>query len=320
MIIFLYGEDSFRSSEKLAEIKNKFLINNNSGSDLSVIDFEEDSNKRLEDVVNSISLFTSKQLVISKNLIKKANKDVQDESLEFLENRKGIIRSKDSVVVFWEEGIPRKNSKLFKFIGKNSKIQNFEKLKAGQLEKWVVSQFAKINPEVEISKSALNKLISFVSDDLFMLDNEIKKLTNFKSDGIIGEKDVEILVKAKIESNIFETIEALSSGDKKTALKMLHNQLTFGEDPFYILSMYIYQFRNLIKISEFSLGGSGNQYQIAKEIGLHPFVIQKGLSQLRGITIQRLKEIYQKLKILDINVKTGKHEIKLALDKFVAEC
>ena len=45
MIIFLYGEDGFRSQEKLKGIKDKFLEKNSSGSGLSYFDFEEDKNR-----------------------------------------------------------------------------------------------------------------------------------------------------------------------------------------------------------------------------------------------------------------------------------
>jgi DNA polymerase III delta subunit len=65
MIIFLYGEDEFRSLEKLAEIKNKFLEKNKEGAPLSVFDFTE-KDWNIEEIIMSISsggLFSSKKLV-----------------------------------------------------------------------------------------------------------------------------------------------------------------------------------------------------------------------------------------------------------------
>ncbi|HDZ85110.1 MAG TPA: hypothetical protein ENH35_00995, partial [Candidatus Moranbacteria bacterium] len=108
MLIFLYGENDFRSGEKLTEIKNKFLSNNNSGSGqpavdtaflagLSVIDYEEENNKKLSDVASSSGLFSSKQLIIVKNLILSASSVVQEESLEFLKSKKILISDKDIV-------------------------------------------------------------------------------------------------------------------------------------------------------------------------------------------------------------------------------
>ena len=42
MIIFLYGEDEYRSAQKLAEIKSKFLDKNKEGGTLFVFDFQEE--------------------------------------------------------------------------------------------------------------------------------------------------------------------------------------------------------------------------------------------------------------------------------------
>jgi len=107
--------------------------------------------------------------------------------------------------------------------------------------------------------------------------------------------------------------------NKKKALKLLQDQLKKGDDPFYILSMYVYQFRNLLKIGEFFWQGRTNQYEVAKLTKLHPFVVQKGMAQLRNYDENKLKGIYQKLQDIDTGSKTGKIDIKLALDKFVAE-
>ena len=70
MIIFLHGEDEFRSNEKLAEIKNKFL-EKNSPAPAGLFDFAE-KDWNLGEITMNISssgLFSSKKLVIIKNII-----------------------------------------------------------------------------------------------------------------------------------------------------------------------------------------------------------------------------------------------------------
>jgi DNA polymerase III delta subunit len=83
--------------------------------------------------------------------------------------------------------------------------------------------------------------------------------------------------------------------------------------------MYVYQFRNLLKIGEFYWQGRRNQHEISKVAKLHPFVVQKTLGQLKNFTEQKLLRIYKKLQELDLKAKTGKIDINLALDKFVVE-
>ncbi|MCD6149601.1 DNA polymerase III subunit delta [bacterium] len=352
MLLFLYGEDSFRSGEKLAGIKNKFLQKDKIGSGLSIVDFEENGEEaNLPEIAGARGLFSVKRLVIAKNLILSGTAGNQSEALNFLEsNKKNLQASQDLVLVFWEKGLPRKNNKLFKFLLANSKSQNFEKLSGGKLSAWILKRVQSLGGK--ISLPALNKLAAYVGSDLFQMDNEIEKLVNYVSpsekglsageakvesgekNGIITETDIDLLVKSKIKANIFETIDALASKDKKKALELLHNQLEKGDDPFYIFSMYVYQFRNLLKIGGFfaqgaaPAGGQGsasgryfqgntNQYEIAKLAKLHPFVAQKGIAQLRGFTLAQLKKIYKKLGEIDFQIKTGKVDIILALDKFV---
>jgi len=361
MILFLYGEDDFRSGEKLIAIRNKFLRRDKAGSGLSVIDFEENGEEaNLPEIAGARGLFSVKRLVIAKNLILSGTAGDQSEALNFLEsNKKNLQASQDLVLVFWEKGLPKKNNKLFKFLLANSKSQNFEKLGGGKLSAWILKRVQSLGGK--ISPPALNKLAAYVGSDLFQMDNEIKKLTSFachpersegsRSDstsalnngilrstrnGIITETDIDLLVKSKIEANIFETIDALASKDKKKALELLHNQLEKGDDPFYIFSMYVYQFRNLLKIAGFfaqgaaPAGGQGSasgryfqgnakQYEIAKTIKLHPFVVQKGIIQSRGFTLAQLKKTYKKLGEMDLQIKTGKIDITLALDRFVVE-
>ncbi|HHE45981.1 MAG TPA: hypothetical protein ENL05_01380 [Candidatus Moranbacteria bacterium] len=136
---------------------------------------------------------------------------------------------------------------------------------------------------------------------------------------IITEAEVDLLVKAKLEANIFKTIDALAYKNKKKALELLHNQLKKGDDSFYIFSMYIYQFRNLLKIGDLYFQGKTNQYEMAKLTKMSPFVAQRGIAQLRGFTLAQLKKIYKKLEEIDLQVKTGKMDIGLALDKFTVE-
>ena len=317
MIIFLYGEDAFRSQKKLKELQNKFSQKNESG--LQIIDLEESPDMefpKIKEAIGSKGLFSQKQLIIFKNIL---SSKASAPMLEFLKASGSILEDKDAVLIFWEKANPRKNNKLFEFLSKSAKKQKFEALEGGKLSRWIENEIKEINPKVGISQKALEKLASFVGADLLVLTNEIEKLTAFKNEGEIGEEDVENLVKAKINSNIFETIEALSSGNKKKALLLYHKQLESGQDPFYVLSMYAYQLRNLLKIEDVYSNETKNPYEIAKLTGLHPFVVQKGMEQIRYLSGNKLKDIFNRLQKIDADTKTGKADIKLALDKFIVE-
>lgn len=98
---------------------------------------------------------------------------------------------------------------------------------------------------------------------------------------------------------------------------MLHDHLEDGEDPFYLLSMYFYQFRNLVKVKPLAEKNMSPQ-DIATRLKMHPFVARKSLEQARNFSWGKLKSLYKNLCQIDFEAKTGKTDIQLALDKFVA--
>lgn len=321
MILFLYGEDSFRSNQKMRELKNKFLMSDHSGSGLSVFDYEEKNQKQnLVDVLGTPNLLAPKRLVIVKNLLSAGTETEKKEIVGYLERRKEEIREdKDLIIVFWEKDRPKKSDKLQAVLESAAKIQKFEKLNGLKLGQWIARRIKEIDPRCGISRIALEKLILYVGNDIADADREIEKLANYAAGRMIKGEDVELLVKEDLNVNIFNTIDALAENDKKRAAHLLQEHLSKGEDPFYVFSMFIHQFRNLLKVTDLKEQYRSNEFAIAKASGLHPFVVKKSLAQLRNFSSEKLKKIYQKLQDYDIRIKTGKIDIRLALNKFIAE-
>jgi len=318
MIIFLYGADTFRSQEKLSSLKNKYLEKNSSGTDPGVLDYGENAGiQQFKDSLAAQGLFSSKRLIITKNAISENNPDAQKEILTLLKLQAELENDTDTVLIFFESGNPKKNGALFKYLIAHAKKQEFAPLDGLKLLQWALAYAKELNPEISFSRKALDMLISFVGNDLYLLSNEISKLVNFKNTGEIVPEDVELLVKSKIGSTMFETIEALASGNKKRALTLMHQQIEKGEDPYYILSMYTYQIRTLLKIGDFYYQGLQSAPQIAQVSGLHPYVVQKSLSQVRNLSEAKLKNIFSQLAEIDLRAKTGKTDLVLALDSFI---
>ena len=318
MIIFLYGEDEFRSSKKLAEIKTKFLEKNNPAV-AGLFDFSEkdhDLGKIILDA-SSDSLFSSKQLVIIKNIFSSKKDPAPENFLNFLKRKsKGEFES--VILVFWERDNFDKENPLAKFLLKAGKCQKFELLEGAKLKNWIIGEVGEIGGgRVSISADAVEKLSVYVGNDLKLLSREIEKLVNYKDSGEITSEDVEILVKSKIDTDIFQTLDALSQGDKKTAVKLLYDHLSAGDDPFYLLSMYFFQFRNLLKVKPLAEKNCP-QREIASKLKIHPYVAKKSAEQAGKFSLEELKNLYKKLCEVDIQSKTGKIDIELALDRFVA--
>jgi DNA polymerase III subunit delta len=324
MIIFLYGEDSFRSNQKILELKEKFLESSPAGAGLSIFDYSDKNFRdKLLDILDIPNLLSPKRLVIIKSLISNGSPDEQKEVLGYLEKKSSSVKeNKDLILIFWEEGLPKKNNILYKFLESKAleaKKQNFEKLSGQKINQWVLKRFKELDPKASITNSALEKLAAFSGGDVHALNSEIQKLINFSGGARIEDRDVAEIVNSNLNISIFNMIDALGSNNKEEAAKLLHEHLKRGADPFYLFSMFVYQFRNLLKVADLKDRSDGGEYEIARMAGLHPFVVKKSLAQIRNFTFSKLKDIYQQLAELDTKIKTGKIDIQLALDKFLIE-
>ncbi len=318
MIIFLHGEDGFRSREKLAEIKNRFLEKNNPASaglfDFAEKDWDIDEMMML---ISSSGLFSLKKLAIIKNIFL-SKKGILNEKFEKYLKSEAKNEKSNLILVFWESGKVKKSEKLYELLQKIAKCQEFGMLEGAKLKNWITAEIREIGRGgASISPEAVEKLVVFVGNDLNLLSKEIEKLVNFENRGEITGKDVEQLVKSRVDTDIFRTVDALARGDKKTALRLLHDHLETGDDPYYLLSMYFFQFRNLLKVKPLAEKNMP-QSEIASKLKMHPFVARKSSEQSRRFELAELKNLYKKLCDIDFQTKTGREDIILALDKFIA--
>jgi DNA polymerase-3 subunit delta len=315
MVLFLYGSDTFRSKRKLNEIIEKYHSKYKSGLNFIELDANEDGFDELKKRIETISMFKEKKLIIFKSVFS-TPKSFQQKIEKYL-IEKDLFGKKDLFLIFFEEGEIKNKSTLSKLLFQKSfKKQEFKELPLLKVREFVKKEVKNLGGE--ISKPAVDKLISYYENNLWQIENELKKLVTFKQNKAIEGKDVENLCEANLNPSIFKTIEAISKKDKKEALKLISEHLECGENEIRILSMINYQFRNLMKIKSL-LKEKKTIYQIQRTSGLHPFVVKKTLPLAQNFSMEELKNIYQKLLELDLSIKTGKIEPKIGIEMFVME-
>ena len=316
MIIFLYGPDTYRSRQKLNEIVEHYKEIHKSGLDLKLLDLKEKDFQDFKNEAQIASMFSEKKLLVLKNAF---------ENFDFKEKISAEIEKfakSEEVILFYEEEI--KKDKFFQTLKKFSEYQEFQLLDGERLKNWVKKEFRKY--QAKIDSAVLEKLIEFVGNDLWQMSNEIKKLVVYKTGHNqittvtklcpeIEREDVELLVKSKIEIDIFKTIDAIAAKDKKRAIKLLKAHLEKGDSPLYLLSMINFQFRNLLIIKDL-IEKNLSPYSFTN---LHPYVIKKSISLLGKFSFSELKKIYQKIFEVDLDIKTGKIEPEMALDLLITE-
>ncbi len=317
MIIFIHGNDSFRSWHKLQDIKKKFKEKvDTTGSNIVVMEGDDFDINILREQILSPALFSKERMVIIKNLLQQGlSKKNQEQIIELLD------KADENVVVFWEFIVDTDQLKkiakipLYQKLSKEKFSQEFKSLSAIQLEKWIINQASQEG--VKINQSVARNLISLAGNNLWHLYNELNKLILYKKDEEITSKDLELLVEARVSDNIWLFTDALAKNNKKQALKLFKNQLLAGSDPSELFAKMIWQFRVLILVKEVLEKNGYTSSEVAKELGLHPYVVQKSLPLVKNFSLPQLKRIYQLLLKTDIQMKTGEKNQELLLDLFI---
>jgi len=305
MLIFLYGQDIYQSREELRKIiktHEKASLNWFNFVRIDVKEKEVEAFEQIRQTTNTTSMFSEKKLIIAENIFS-ATAEVQNNILNFLKN-KSAGRDNETTIVFWSEEVEEKNE-LFEFLKKSAQCQKFDLLKGAQLRNWIKDYVFESSGKIDGQE--VERLIEYVGNDLWRMSNEIDKLLSHN--GIIGIMDIELLIKPELDLNVFDIVDAMGQKNKNTALKLIGRYFEKGEDEIRLLGMFVYQFRNLLKVKS----------SPDARLGLHPFVLRKIIAQARNFTFEELKKIYYRLLTIDLDIKLGKTEPKVALELFVAE-
>lgn len=327
MIIFIYGEDSYRSRKKINQLKDKFLKEvDPSGLNLLNLSGENLDLDTFIKTVFASPFLAKKRMVVIENLLSlNKSKTLKEELLKLFTERKD--KNSDNILIFYEQNIGRKESKdkLFLWLAKQRYAQEFSFLTNAELSRWLKSEASSRSAFID-SKSA-ELLISFIGNDLWQLSSELDKLVAYKSNFqekiladaakvSITEADIKLLVKGKINEDIFALTNSLAKKDKKTALRLFHEQLSAGLNPLQVLSMLIWQFRILLQAKDLIKNQPNSK--LSSRLGVHPYVAQKALLGSKNFELAELKNIYSALLAVDIKIKTGTDPV-LSLDLFISQ-
>jgi len=313
MFYLIHGNDTYRSREKLREVIDAYRDTHQSGLSFFQIDLEEERSEDVEHIFGSSSLFPEKKLVVLKSA--SANKVFQQ---RFADStwRTSLENDRDTIVIFFERReVPAANP-LFTFVKKTSHVQKCDVLRGGEREKWV-RRYLETRGWGE-EPGTLEIFLRYTDSlDTWGTKNELDKIIRHTASSRITKDEIALFLHPSFEVTIFTMLDALGGRNKKRALAALAYLLEQGENESYVLSMMAYGFRNLLRVK--SLGHMhASSFVMSKKLGFHPYVFRKTVEQARLFTLEELKKIYQGLARIDLEIKVGKVEPRLALEMFVA--
>lgn len=316
-VIFLYGNDEFAIARKLKEYESDFPDLTTADMNTARLEARSMSEDELNNAVNAMPFLASKRLVILANpSYKYNNPGIRKKFEEFLSNTPDTAK-----LVIHELMEPKETEKhwLIKWAGKNTsavKMQAFMLPRQKDMNGWIVNETK--NQGGKIEYQAASKLAEMIGVDTRQAGMEIAKLLAYVNWARpITGSDVEAVCIVTSQQSVFDFVDALSIGNGKTAQHLLHRLLE-DEDPFSLWGMVIRQFRLLIQAREI-LDGRGNKDDVARALGIHPYVAEKTTGQAKRFSLDALESIYHRLLGIDEGVKTSQITLDLALDTLVME-
>ena len=316
-LYFLFGNDEFAITRKLKEFESDFTDPTSADMNTARLDGRSMDENDLNNAVNAMPFLAKRRLVLLQNPSSKYNNpSARKKFLEFLEKAPDTTR-----LVMYESVEPKEAEKhwIIKWAQKDSKrIQTkaFMLPRLKDMTGWIVNETK--NQQGKIDPRAAEMLKDMVGVDTRQAGMEIAKLLAYVNWARpVTAQDVEAVCIVTSQQSVFDFVDALANGNGKSAQHLLHRLLE-SEDEFSLWGMVVRQFRLLLQAREI-LDARGNQNDVARALGVHPFVAEKTTRQAARFSIESLEYIYHKLLSIDEGVKTSQITLNLAMDMLVAE-
>jgi len=287
MTILLSGANAFAIRQALDKLVTA-MLNKHGVHAIERVDGETLDLARLPDLLQGGSLFAAERLVIMRDPGK--NKPLWEALSDWVEK----IPAEITLVII--EQSPDKRTRTFKQFQKHAKVHDFPELNEHELARWASSTAKDEGGELDAKTAAY--LVRQVGTDQWRLWTELQKLLAYNP--VITIESVNQLVEPNLQASAFELLDAVLAGKAATFVELL-SRLKGSEDPYKLFGLLVSQIQTLA-LAITAQGKSPDA--IAKETGIHPFVLRKMQPLTRTISYKQLQSVIASVALADTQMKS----------------
>lgn len=301
----LYGEEEYLKKQYRDKLKEAII-----GDDtMNYAYFEGDkiSVKELLEIGNTLPFFAERRLIIVENssFFKSAN----DELADFIKNLPDYL-----IMVFVESDVDKRN-KVYKAVNEAGYVCEMKQQATSVLEKWIAGILKKDGKN--ITRDAVELLLGKTGAGMDNIRTELDKLLSYCMDqDVVTAEDVEAICTTQTVSRIFDMITAIATKKQQQALDLYYDLLVLKEPPMRILYLIVRQFNGILQVKEALGQGKGNA-EIARVMGVAPFIVGKYATQAKHFTVDQIKQALQDCVDIEESVKMGKIEDKMGVELMI---
>lgn len=261
-------------------------------------------------IVKNADYFKSKRKNQASNSDENSDKanPADDVLLNYLSNPPAT-----TCLIFCADSIDKKR-KVYKMIEKNGQVVEFAHLKGRELNEWIDRKARNLGKVIEPAATA--EMITAIGNNLQQLSSELDKLACYAASEKITAADVRAMVSKTAELSIFDLVDAVAEKNYNKAIGMAREMIFLGEPVIRILFMIARQYRLMIQVKGLHESGYADK-QVASQLQVHPYVVQKCIRQARNFSVLDLKSALEKILGTDSDIKSGRQEANLALELLI---
>ena len=320
MIYILFGADSFSLRNRLTEIRASLGEDESVALNTNSFEGQQLTLSELAMACEALPFLGSYRLVIVEGLLGRFGKKEggQKGGLGEWTGLDGHLSAMpQTTTLVLVDGELQKTNPLLKRLASISRVEQFPPMKRQELLRWVHSQVTE--RDATITAEAVNLLVDFTGDNLWALSSEIEKLCLYARGRRIEVDDIRQVTAYAREASIFALVDAIVERRASVAMRSLHQSLTEGMTPAYVLVMLTRQLRLMVQAKGLQQSGL-SPVEKQRQLGVSAnYPMQRLLRQAAAYPMLRLVEVYERLLETDTAIKTGRRNDKLALDLLVAE-
>lgn len=286
MVITLTG-DQFGIKQALGDLAGRFVAKFGPNG-YERVDGETFDPTNLASLLQGATLFAPQRLVVLRDGSK--NKPLWEVLGDWVDKVPA-----DTTLIVVEPDLD-KRTKTYKALKSKTEFKELKPAVQAELVKWLQAEAKKL--DAELSASDAQYLVERTAGDQWRLSQELIKLAHHK--GGISRQTIDELVEPSPEGSAFELLDAALAGNASKVQGLIAG-LKNEEDPYRLFGLLTSQVHTLAIVAA---AGDRGADQIAKDSGLHPFVVRKTTAIAKQLGPKRVTEIVEQVANCDMQLKS----------------
>lgn len=307
-VYLLYGEEAYLKKQYKDKL-TKAILPDGDTVNYAYYEGKGINPAELIDLAETMPFFAERRLIVIENsgFFKSATPELAD----YMKNMP------DTVCFLFVENEVDKRGKMYKAAKDKGRIVEMGRQDEKTLLYWIAGNVKREGRQIK--ESTARYLVSKTGTDMENLEKEMEKLFSYTlGRNEITVQDIDDICTTQITNKIFEMVEAVAVKQQKKALNYYYDLLALKEPPMRILYLLARQFKLLLEVKD--LCGKGyEKSQIAKTVGLHPFVAGKYIQQCRTFSREELRSIMEEAVNTEEMVKTGRLNDVMSVELFIVK-